>query len=225
VDCVVSVYVEDVFLSPSLFFSVPTCLFKLYCALLFIEVKKYLVPKLVLQQLRANRATKHLGLTEGKGLSNKSLPGKVVGRNMKLGKLHRNLFEQTFENICLFLIVFPRCFPGQPLSGVPGGSLFNLAARQIGAGSSKLGFTVEDKDQEGFVCANGAEKYHSRESSTWERGSAADFSDCASVLHQRFSSPGNGKMPRSCNKIIKVTHIFNSNQPLVLESCRHSNRL
>lgn len=40
---------------------------------------------------------------------------------MKLGKLHRNSSEQTFENIFLFLIIFPRCFPRQLLGGVPGG--------------------------------------------------------------------------------------------------------
>lgn len=37
--------------------------------------------------------------------------------------------------------MFPRCFSRQSLSGIPGGSLFNLAARQIGAGSRGMGFT------------------------------------------------------------------------------------
>lgn len=51
------------------------------------------------------------------------------------------------------------------------------------------------------------------------------FRLCRAVLYQRLSFLGNGKIPRSCIKSIKVTKIFNSNQPLVFESRRHSKRL
>lgn len=91
--------------------------------------------------------------------------------------------------------------------------------------SRRLVFAVEGEDRGGFVCAHRVEKHHTRGLSSWERGSAAYFSDCAgALLRQGFSFLRNGKILRSCLKTVKVTKIFNFNQLLVFKSCRHSKR-
>lgn len=48
--------------------------------------------------------------------------------------------------------------------------------------------------------------------------STSVFGLCWAILHHQFSIPGKGKIPRSCIKTIKVTEIFNSNQPVLFEA-------
>lgn len=80
-------------------------------------MKKYLVPRLMLSICVLIETQNVSGSPKKRGFKNKSPSGKVIARNIKLKKLLRILFELTFENIFLFLILFPRCFPGQALWG------------------------------------------------------------------------------------------------------------
>lgn len=178
------------------------------------------MPKLALRSCELIELQNISGSPKKRDFQKTSFTRKVIGRNLKLEKLRRSLFEKEFENISLFLMIFP----GSLLAGSLEGACLMLAAPQTGAGSTALVFAAQGKNRGGFTRTDSTEGITPVGSYLGLRLGFFFFRLCRAILRQGLSFLGNSKIPRYCMKTLKITEILNTKQLSVSHWCRHSKR-